>query len=116
MGTVEHVDRVELYAADILDEARETSGAERRTARPCQMLALEEQRPDGVQRDACQCAAPSAHRPGAPVGDLRGVLAIMRGADAVDQPTGSAAGHKLLVAELLHGRHEVAMRAIHLAE
>jgi hypothetical protein len=54
MGALEHVDRVELHAADVLDEANQTPRAERMTARPRQMLALEEERPDGVQRDGFQ--------------------------------------------------------------
>ena len=54
MGAIEHVDRVELHAADVFDEANQTAGAERVTARPRQMLALEEERPDSVQRDGLQ--------------------------------------------------------------
>ncbi|HEY3097457.1 MAG TPA: hypothetical protein VGL14_01015 [Methylomirabilota bacterium] len=54
MGALEHVDRVELHATDVLDEANQTPGAERMMARPRQMLALEEERPDGVQRDRLQ--------------------------------------------------------------
>jgi hypothetical protein len=54
MRALQHVNRVELHAASVLDEANQTPRAQRVTARPRQVLALEEERPDGVQRDGLQ--------------------------------------------------------------
>jgi hypothetical protein len=47
---LEHVDRVHLEAADVLDEPYEAGGRERAASRPGQMLSLEEERGDRAQR------------------------------------------------------------------
>ena len=52
MGPVQHVDRVDLEAAHILDEAQEARGGEPVLARAVEVLALEEERGHGVERNA----------------------------------------------------------------
>src|SRR5262245_41823939 len=48
---LEHVDRVELKSADVLDEAREARRRERGGVGSRQVLALEEERGDGAETD-----------------------------------------------------------------
>src|SRR6185295_2137044 len=55
---LEHVDRVELNSADVLDEAREARRCERGGVGPRQVLALEEERGDGAETDAARRHAP----------------------------------------------------------
>src|SRR5205814_2847979 len=59
---IEHVDRVELHAAHVLDESAKPRRGEWACPRPRQVLPLEEERGDGVQRNGSQRALPSAPR------------------------------------------------------
>jgi hypothetical protein len=51
VGAVEDVDRIEMQAADIFDEAREARRGERGRLGPREVLPLEEERGDGAQRN-----------------------------------------------------------------
>jgi len=52
VGAVENVDRVQLDPADVLHEAAKAWRGQRGRVRPGEVLALEEKRRDGAQRNA----------------------------------------------------------------
>ena len=64
VGTVEHVDGVELQAAHVLDEAAQPAGAQGDRPGPGEMLALQKERPDGVQGDRATRHAPGDYHRG----------------------------------------------------
>jgi len=51
VGAIEHVDGVELEPAHVFHEAAEPSGGEAGRSRPVEVLALEEKRGDGAERN-----------------------------------------------------------------
>jgi hypothetical protein len=51
VGAVEHVDRIHLQPAHVLDEAGQARGGERAGARPDQVLPLQEQGGDRSERE-----------------------------------------------------------------
>jgi hypothetical protein len=116
VGALEHVDRVHLHAADVFDEPTQARRGERARPRQRQMLPFEEERGDGVQRNGLQRARSSARRAASPLDDLRGVLAVMRHAGAVDETLGGLPGREVLLGEPGHRAQELAMRNIGLVQ
>jgi len=73
---LQDVDRVELNPADVLDEAAQARRRQRGRARPGEMLALQEERGDGAQRNrraghAAQLIIPVMASPNGHVTSLR---------------------------------------------
>ena len=52
VGPVQHVDRIDLEAARVLDEAQEARGGEALLAGAVEVLALEKERGDRAEGDA----------------------------------------------------------------
>src|SRR3989441_7756137 len=104
------------HATDVLDEPTQARRGERARPRPRQVLALEEERRDGAQRNGSQRVTPSARRAPSPLEDLGNVLAIMAGADAVDEAPRGLVRRERLVGESPHRAQQLAVRQLDLAQ
>ena len=71
VGPVEHVDRIHLQPAHVLDEARQARGGEPVGARPGQVLPLQEQGGDRAEREDGVRHRPGGYQPGAAAQGVR---------------------------------------------